>query len=67
MLCLVYVSAAKNQLPDFDVGEILRQSRNNNAKQGISGILLYSDGNFMQALEGEKEAVEQTFARISRD
>ena len=67
MLCLVYVSAAKNQSPDFDVGEVLRQSRYNNAKQGISGILLYSDGNFMQALEGEAEAVEQTFARILRD
>jgi len=67
MLCLVYVSAAKNQTTDFDVGEILRQSRSNNAKYGISGMLLYSDGNFMQALEGEAAAVEQTFARIMRD
>jgi hypothetical protein len=30
-------------------------------------MLLYSDGNFMQALEGEAAAVEQTFARIMRD
>lgn len=67
MLCLVYVSAANNQSPNFDVGEILRQSRRNNAEHGITGMLLYSDGNFMQALEGDVEAVEQTFTRIQRD
>jgi len=34
---------------------------------GVSGMLVYSEGSFIQVLEGTKEAIESTFARIQRD
>jgi hypothetical protein len=33
----------------------------------ITGMLLYKDGNFMQALEGEKETGRTLYAKIGRD
>jgi len=64
MLQLVYIStAAKNA----DSAPILRTSRRNNRRDGITG-LLYADGvRFMQALEGPIEAVEAAYERIKGD
>jgi len=42
-------------------------SRRNNARVAVTGMLLYHDGNFMQALEGPREAVTRVFGRIERD
>ena len=36
-------------------------------KLGVTGILLYKDGNFMQVLEGEKEVVMKVAATIEAD
>ena len=67
MLCLVYVSAVTGRSEHFDIGEILQQSRRNNAVDDVTGMLLYADGNFMQVLEGEASAVERVYQRIARD
>ena len=64
MLQLVYISTATEE-PDSDT--ILRTSRRNNARDGLTG-LLYSDGvRFMQALEGPADKVEAAYARIRLD
>ncbi|MEM6471909.1 MAG: BLUF domain-containing protein [Planctomycetota bacterium] len=47
--------------------EILRKSRRNNTRNGITGMLAFGDGCFLQILEGDRRIVWQTFARISRD
>ena len=64
---LVYVSSATSlfRLPDL-VG-LLEQARELNARAGISGLLLYRDGAFLQVLEGAREAVHATYARIRAD
>ncbi|MBY0231870.1 MAG: BLUF domain-containing protein [Gemmataceae bacterium] len=67
MHSLVYVSSAVEPFSRADLVALLDQSRTRNEAAGITGLLLYKDGNFMQALEGEKEAVEATHARIERD
>lgn len=46
---------------------ILAVSRHNNARDGITGALLALDGSFAQVLEGEFDAVQQTFERIQAD
>ena len=46
---------------------ILAASRENNARAGITGGLLFSMGCFAQVLEGLPEAVEATFERIQCD
>ena len=37
------------------------------ASRGITGVLVYAEGVFLQVLEGETEAITLLMARISRD
>lgn len=67
MMRLVYVSAAKRPFGEPELEDLLQVSRRNNARLGITGLLLYHDGNFMQALEGEPAVVERLEARIRED
>jgi hypothetical protein len=67
MYLLVYVSSAVNLFSDDELAELLEKSRKNNHRLGITGILLYKDGNFMQFLEGPKEAVVSLAAKIKDD
>ena len=49
------------------VDSILAISRRNNARNGLTGGLMFTDGCFAQVLEGPVEAVEETFERIQCD
>ncbi len=53
--------------PTMEIGQILNASRANNAREGVTGALLYSDGCFAQVLEGGLDAVQRTFERIQCD
>ena len=64
MHAIAYVSAASWNLLDEQLERIVSESRRLNALNGITGVLLYCDGNFMQYLEGEEQAVLETFVRI---
>jgi hypothetical protein len=64
LVSLVYFSNARRRFDDAALLELLRVARANNARDGITGMLLYHDGNFIQAIEGPLAAVERTFARI---
>jgi hypothetical protein len=65
LVSLVYFSNARRRFDEADLLELLRVARANNARDGITGMLLYHDGNFIQALEGPRDAVQRTFARIA--
>jgi hypothetical protein len=67
MLSLVYVSSATKLFSDEDLKALLQQSRDNNARLGLTGMLLYKDGNFMQALEGPDDAITSLYAKIRGD
>jgi hypothetical protein len=67
MYFLIYLSRSSRDLSEADLLELLRSSRENNLKTGMTGLLLHKDGNFLQLLEGEKEAVTALFAKISDD
>lgn len=54
-------------MSDTDVAQILHHARQNNIHNGITGMLLFCDDNFLQLLEGEDAAVEATFERIKHD
>ena len=61
---IVYVSSASRALSEEDLDFIVAEARRFNEASGVTGFLLYCGGNFMQYLEGEDDAVLQTFARI---
>lgn len=52
---------------EVQVGRILMQSRRNNAREQIGGVLHYGDGYFFQCLEGDRDRVNRTYQRISED
>lgn len=64
---VVYVSAATRYLDPAELVRIVDVSRRNNARYGITGLLLHHEGNFMQALEGPETQVLNLVERISRD
>ena len=67
MVHLIYVSSATRVMSEEDLEAILEKSRVKNASLGITGMLLYATGNFIQVLEGEKEAVDELYATIEKD
>ena len=46
---------------------LLEKSRRNNLRDDITGLLLYHEGNFFQALEGPMDAVQACYDRIVED
>jgi len=64
---IVYVSASKELLSDEDLSDILSTSRANNGALGITGILLYHEGNFIQVLEGPEQGVDVLYNKIAED
>ena len=67
MLTIAYVSAAVEPYSQDDLLALLAQSRRDNAAHGVTGCLLYKQGEFMQFLEGEEAEVRQLFENIKRD
>ena len=67
MFSLVYVSTALRLMQPAQMHGLLRASRKRNAQAGVTGVLLYSGGTFMQALEGEEAVVRALYERIARD
>jgi hypothetical protein len=67
MYLVAYVSSAVQLFSDADLEALLKISRVNNQKVGVTGILLYKEGNFIQVLEGPKESVESVLKRIEGD
>jgi hypothetical protein len=66
---LIYESQATKPFTEAELADLLRQAREHNEANGLSGILLYaSDGRFVQVLEGEVDQVHELyFMHISRD
>ena len=67
MLQMIYTSAATKKISPKELQELLVVSRRNNIRDGITGMLLFEDGTFLQVLEGEEEVVDRTYQRIAAD
>jgi hypothetical protein len=64
---IAYVSAAVRRFSKSELVELLEQSRQKNTRLGLTGMLLYKDGDFMQVLEGDEPVVREAMATIERD
>ena len=64
---IVYVSEARRPMDSGDLTRLLGQIEPRNRMLGITGMLLYKDGCFIQAIEGPAPAVQGTLARIRMD
>jgi hypothetical protein len=64
---LVYSSAAAGGMTYSTLVEIMAHAHTRNVADGITGILCYGSGQFLQALEGERAAVTALYHRIAVD
>lgn len=64
---LVYTSSASPLLTEANLQEHLGHWRATNARLGVTGVLLYSEGHVLQVLEGAAETIHSLFAVISTD
>ncbi len=64
---LIYVSKAAVTFSEEELEALLAQARTNNASQNVSGLLIYHDGSFIQALEGDDSVLDQLYATIESD
>jgi len=64
---LLYISNSFSDLSPAALEGILTASRHNNAQMGITGLLLYIDGGFLQMLEGEERELRELYMRIGTD
>lgn len=67
MLSIIYASSAVRLLTRTELVDLLESSRKANIVTGITGMLLYRGGNFIQVIEGENEAVLQLYKNIKAD
>ncbi|MEY4426675.1 MAG: hypothetical protein RL535_973 [Pseudomonadota bacterium] len=63
---LLYASRAVDAKPEA-IETILSQSRQFNPASGITGILCYGGGIFLQAIEGGRNAVSDLYGHIQKD
>jgi len=64
---LMYASRATDAVDQEALLAILRQSKAGNATLGITGVLCFSEGIFLQVLEGGRMQVNALYNRIAAD
>ncbi len=64
---LTYCSRFSERMKAGELQAIIDASRANNPALGITGILCYGPGVFLQCLEGPRRAVNDMYGRIMRD
>ena len=64
---ICYVSTVAPNLSKEDFNELLESSTKYNNEHDITGVLLSSETNFFQLIEGEEEKVKKLFSKIEKD
>jgi len=65
--CIVYLSSSTGLFTEEQLTRILSLSQHNNRALGITGVLLYFNGNIIQVLEGPEERVKTLYEVINQD
>jgi hypothetical protein len=64
---LIYASQEARPMQDEDLIRILVGARERNLQHNITGLLVYKNGLFLQAIEGEEEDMEVVWEVIQND
>jgi hypothetical protein len=67
MISITYVSSAVFPFNEKTFLDLVSQCQRNNERLGITGILVYSDGNFIQVIEGADLVTHALYDRIELD
>jgi hypothetical protein len=64
---VTYTSLARLDLQSSDLEDIHRTAREQNALDGITGLLVFNGTHFLQIVEGSEEAIEDLVERLRKD
>jgi hypothetical protein len=64
---IVYTSVARSPFDPISLAALLAHARQRNEARGITGLLLYHGGWFLQVLEGPLEALTVLLATLRKD
>jgi hypothetical protein len=67
LFSLIYCSRAVEHLANTEIDRIVAVAQRNNARNDITGLLVFSSGIFFQWLEGRRDCVEELMKSISAD
>ncbi len=65
--CLTYKSKAAYAPSHADLEELVHKARTRNRSVGVTGMLLYENGKFLQTLEGPAEGLAEIWSAIRED
>jgi hypothetical protein len=63
----IYSSVASANFREEDLPALLTTARTANAARGVTGMLAYINGNFLQVIEGTEESIDELYTKISAD
>jgi hypothetical protein len=63
--CIAYTSTAIKLMTEAELEALLLSARDFNKLHGVTGVLLYCDGSFMQYFEGFDHDVSEVYKRIT--
>jgi hypothetical protein len=64
---IIYISTARVEPSRETLADILRVSRRNNSRDGLTGLLVVGGRRFLQVLEGPRKLTAQAYRRIRAD
>lgn len=67
LIHLIYASVATQDFGTAQLTELLKQAREANERLDLTGMLLFSAGNFFQILEGEPSTVDRLYRKLLLD
>ena len=67
LFAIVYVSMAARELPLHELKHLQERAQRSNIERDVTGVLLYSDGAFMQYLEGPGPGLASVYEVIKAD
>lgn len=65
--CLTYQSRAVSRPTESELEQLVSQARRRNRSLGVTGMLLYENGRFLQTLEGPPAGLQAVWSSICRD
>ena len=67
MIQITYISHATEPMSAEQLIALLQQCLKNNVSNSVTGMLLYGNETFLQALEGDEKAVDDLVEKIKKD
>ena len=64
---VAYVSNLSASVSNKEIDRILSQAEQYNNQNDLTGLLIFSEGNFFQLIEGERNKVEGLYSKIVKD